>query len=64
MEIGASIAKSDAGNLFQFAALISINLPLSTFPSTSFGWRSAGLLASEGLWENHCPFKTVSCKPD
>jgi len=48
VEIGASIAQSDAGNLFQFAALISINLRLSTFCPTSFDGGQAFLLI-EGL---------------
>jgi len=48
VEIGASIAKSDAGNLFQFAALISINLAIINILPALDGGQLAFLLKDWG----------------
>jgi RIP metalloprotease RseP len=65
VEIGASIAQSDAGNLFQFAALISINLAIiNILPLPALDGGQLAFLLIEGLRGNHCPqtFKKVLCK--
>jgi membrane-associated protease RseP (regulator of RpoE activity) len=50
VEIGASIAKSDAGNLFQFAALISINLAIiNILPLPALDGGQLAFLLIEGL---------------
>lgn len=50
VEIGASIAKSNAGNLFQFAALISINLALiNILPLPALDGGQLAFLFVEGL---------------
>lgn len=50
VEIGASIAKSDAGNLFQFAALISVNLALiNILPLPALDGGQLAFLLIEGL---------------
>ena len=50
VEIGASIARSDAGNLLQFAALISINLAIiNTLPLPALDGGQLAFLLIEGL---------------
>ena len=50
VEIGASIAKSDAGNLLQFAALISINLAIiNILPLPALDGGQLAFLLIEGL---------------
>jgi len=50
VEIGASIAQSDAGNLFQFAALISINLAIiNILPLPALDGGQLAFLLIEGL---------------
>ncbi len=50
VEIGASIAHSDAGNLFQFAALISINLAIiNILPLPALDGGQLAFLLIEGL---------------
>ena len=50
VEIGASIAKSNAGNLFQFAALISINLALlNILPLPALDGGQLAFLLIEGV---------------
>lgn len=50
VEIGASIAQSDAGNLFQFAALISVNLALiNILPLPALDGGQLAFLFIEGL---------------
>jgi len=50
VEIGASIAQSDAGNLFQFAALISVNLALiNILPLPALDGGQLAFLLIEGL---------------
>lgn len=50
VEIGANIAQSDAGSLFQFAALISINLAIiNTLPLPALDGGQLAFLLIEGL---------------
>lgn len=58
VEIGASIAKSDAGNLFQFAALISINLAIiNILPLPALDGGQLAFLLIEGLRGKPLPTK-------
>ena len=58
VEIGASIAHSDAGNLFQFAALISINLALiNILPLPALDGGQLAFLLIEGLRGKPLPTK-------
>lgn len=58
VEIGASIAKSDAGNLFQFAALISINLAIiNILPLPALDGGQLTFLLIEGLRGKPLPTK-------
>ncbi|MGB0563483.1 MAG: RIP metalloprotease RseP [Spirulinaceae cyanobacterium] len=50
VEIGSTLARSDAGNLFQFGALISINLAIiNTLPLPALDGGQLALLLVEGL---------------
>ncbi|MEM8639565.1 MAG: RIP metalloprotease RseP [Cyanobacteria bacterium P01_G01_bin.54] len=50
VEIGSTLARSDAGNLFQFGALISINLAIiNTLPLPALDGGQLALLIVEGL---------------
>jgi membrane-associated protease RseP (regulator of RpoE activity) len=58
VEIGASIAQSDAGNLFQFAALISINLAIiNILPLPALDGGQLAFLLIEGLRGKPLPTK-------
>lgn len=58
VEIGASIAKSDAGSLFQFAALISINLAIiNILPLPALDGGQLAFLLIEGLRGKPLPTK-------
>ena len=58
VEIGANIAKSDAGNLFQFAALISINLAIiNILPLPALDGGQLTFLLIEGLRGKPLPTK-------
>jgi membrane-associated protease RseP (regulator of RpoE activity) len=58
VEIGANIAKSDAGNLFQFAALISINLAvMNILPLPALDGGQLVFLAIEALLGKPLPLK-------
>ena len=58
MEIGANIAQSDAGSLFQFAALISINLAImNILPLPALDGGQLAFLLIEGLWGKPLPTK-------
>jgi membrane-associated protease RseP (regulator of RpoE activity) len=56
VEYGATIARNDAGNLFQFAALISINLAIiNILPLPALDGGQLAFLLIEGLWGKPLP---------
>lgn len=58
VEYGAAIARNDAGNLFQFAALISINLAIiNILPLPALDGGQLAFLGIEGLWGRPLPRK-------
>jgi membrane-associated protease RseP (regulator of RpoE activity) len=58
VEYGAAIARNDAGNLFQFAALISINLAIiNILPLPALDGGQLAFLAIEGLQGKPLPRK-------
>jgi membrane-associated protease RseP (regulator of RpoE activity) len=58
VEYGANIARNDAGNLFQFGALISINLAIiNILPLPALDGGQLFFLLIEGLWGKPLPNK-------